>query len=44
MPYEREISWCALGAQVGFEQDGLNENFERPVIVVKNLNGRVTFQ
>jgi len=32
---EREIWWCALGVNVGSEQDGKNESFERPVLIVK---------
>jgi mRNA interferase MazF len=39
--HEREIWCCALGVNVGSEQDGTNENFERPVVVVKNFSGRV---
>lgn len=33
--HEREIWWCRLGLNVGFEQDGKGENFERPVLVIK---------
>lgn len=36
--YEREIWWCALGTNVGSEQDGKNENFERPVLIIKKIN------
>jgi mRNA-degrading endonuclease toxin of MazEF toxin-antitoxin module len=36
--YEREIWWCALGVNVGSEQDGKNDNFERPVLIVKKIN------
>lgn len=39
--HEREVWWCSLGVNVGSEQDGINENFERPVVVVRNFNGRV---
>lgn len=39
--HEREIWWCALGVNVGSEQDGVNETFDRPVVIVKNFNGRV---
>ncbi|OGH69551.1 MAG: hypothetical protein A3C90_00350 [Candidatus Magasanikbacteria bacterium RIFCSPHIGHO2_02_FULL_51_14] len=41
--HEREIWWCALGANVGFEQDGKNELFERPVLVLKKFNRYVLF-
>jgi mRNA interferase MazF len=36
--HEREVWWCALGANIGFEQDGGNADFQRPVIVVKKFN------
>lgn len=36
--YEREIWWCALGANIGFEQDGKGEQFSRPVLVLKKFN------
>ncbi|PIT90606.1 MAG: hypothetical protein COU22_01245 [Candidatus Komeilibacteria bacterium CG10_big_fil_rev_8_21_14_0_10_41_13] len=35
---EREIWWCSLGANVGFEQDGKNDNFEKPVLVLRKFN------
>ncbi len=33
--YPREIWWCTLGVNVGFEQDGIGPNFRRPVLVVR---------
>jgi mRNA-degrading endonuclease toxin of MazEF toxin-antitoxin module len=30
---EREIWWCSLGCNIGSEEDGKHEKFERPVIV-----------
>ena len=36
--HEREVWWCALGANIGFEQDGSKEDFERPVIILKKFN------
>lgn len=40
VPYfnERELWWCAIGTNVGFEQDGKHENFERPILIVKKFN------
>ena len=35
---ERQIWWCSIGLNVGFEQDGKNDNFERPVIVLKKFS------
>jgi len=37
--HEREVWWCSLGVNVGVEIDGKNENFERPVLIVKKFNG-----
>jgi mRNA-degrading endonuclease toxin of MazEF toxin-antitoxin module len=35
---EREIWWCTLGVNIGSEQDGKNELFERPVLILKRYN------
>lgn len=35
---EREIWFCQLGVNVGFEQDGKNTGFERPVLVLRKFN------
>ncbi len=35
---EREIWWCSIGLNIGDEQDGKNDEFERPVLVVKKFN------
>ncbi len=35
---EREIWWCAVGENVGTEQDGKHERFARPVLVIRKFN------
>src|SRR3972149_11433241 len=35
---EREIWWCSLGCNIGYEQDGKHELFERPVLIVRKFN------
>lgn len=35
---QREIWWCVLGVNVGYEQDGKSIDFERPVIIVRKLS------
>jgi mRNA interferase MazF len=35
---EREVWWSTLGINVGSEQDGSPEFFERPVLVVRKFN------
>lgn len=39
--HEREIWWCALGVNIGSEQDGVGENYDRPILVIKNSNNYV---
>lgn len=39
--HEREIWWCSLGVNIGFEQDGTGKNFDRPVMVLKKFNNQV---
>lgn len=34
----RGIWWCALGLNVGSEEDGKNGLFERPILIVKVFN------
>lgn len=36
--HEREIWWCSLGINIGFDQDGKNDLFERPVLIIKKFN------
>ena len=33
-----EVWWCSLGLNIGFEQDGKNQLYERPVLVVQKFN------
>ena len=40
---EREIWFCMLGANVGYEQDGSGGEFMRPVVVVKKFNNEICF-
>lgn len=37
--HERELWWCTLGMNIGFEQDGSDIEYYRPVIVLKVLSG-----
>jgi len=39
--HEREIWWCVLGFNVGDEEDGKNDKFERPVLVLKKFNRKI---
>lgn len=37
----REVWWCSLGVNIGFEQDGKHDLFERPVLVARVFNKSV---
>jgi|SRR3989344_897926 len=39
--HKREVWWCSLGVNVGFEQDGTGKNFDRPVVVIQGFNKNV---
>lgn len=39
--HEREVWFCYMGVNVGFEQDGSGEEFLRPVIVFKKFNNQI---
>ena len=41
--HPREVWWCMLGANVGAEIDGKNNNFERPVVVIRVYNKETLF-
>lgn len=36
--HTREIWWCSLGINVGFEQDGSGDEYRRPVLILKGLS------
>lgn len=36
--HKREILFCSLGVNVGFEQDGTGINFDRPILILHGFN------
>jgi mRNA-degrading endonuclease toxin of MazEF toxin-antitoxin module len=38
---EREIWWCCIGINVGHEENGKNQLFNRPVMIVKKFNKNI---
>lgn len=36
--HKREVWWCKLGINLGFEQDGKNSEFARPVVILKTYS------
>ncbi len=41
--HEREIWWCSIGVNLGDEQDGKNDLYERPVLVVRKFNAKLAW-
>jgi mRNA interferase MazF len=39
--HEREIWFCYVGVNVGFEQDGQGQDFQRPVVIIKKFNNEI---
>jgi len=35
---EKEVWWCMLGANMGFEMDGKGSCTQRPVLIIRKLN------
>ncbi len=40
---QREVWWCSLGVNIGCEEDGKNEFFNRPILIVKKFNNSLFF-
>jgi mRNA interferase MazF len=41
-PYnQRDIWWCSVGLNIGYEEDGKNEEFERPILVLRKFSADV---
>jgi mRNA-degrading endonuclease toxin of MazEF toxin-antitoxin module len=36
--HQRQLWWCSLGANIGFEQDGTGEEHQRPVLILKGMS------
>ena len=41
--HEGQIWWCSLGLNIGHEQDGKNQKYERPVLIIKKFNNAVVW-
>jgi mRNA interferase MazF len=39
--HKREIRWCRIGLNIGFEQDGTGVEFSRPVLILKGFSRNV---
>lgn len=34
----RDIRWCSLGTNIGYEQDGTSETYRRPVLILRGFS------
>jgi mRNA interferase MazF len=41
--HKREVWWCSLGINVGYEQDGKGVGYERPVLILRGFSQQVCF-
>ncbi|MBI2448319.1 type II toxin-antitoxin system PemK/MazF family toxin [Candidatus Microgenomates bacterium] len=39
--HEREVWWCSVGLNVGYEMDGKGKDFVRPILVIKGFSKEV---
>lgn len=39
--HEREIWFCYFGLNVGFEQDGIGDDFQRPILIIRKFNNEI---
>jgi len=39
--HKREIRWCSLGLNIGFEQDGTSLEYSRPVLIIRGFSRHV---
>lgn len=40
---ERDIWWCSVGINIGHEENGKNEFFTRPVLVLRKFNRHIFY-
>lgn len=40
---ERDIWWCSIGINIGTEEDGKNDLFERPVLIIRKFNSKMVW-
>jgi mRNA interferase MazF len=38
---QRDLWWCRLGTNIGYEQDGTGKEFERPVLILRGFSKQV---
>ncbi len=39
--HSREVWWCSLGINIGYEQDGTGDGWQRPVLIFKGFSKNV---
>jgi len=38
---EREIWWCSIGINVGHEENGKNQDYSRPILIIRKFNNHI---
>jgi len=38
---QREVWWCHIGLNIGDEENGKNNNYHRPVLIIKKFNNHI---
>ncbi len=38
---QKEIWWCSIGVNIGHEENGKNQFFNRPVLIVRKFNNHI---
>lgn len=38
---EKEIWWCSIGLNIGHEENGKNQFFNRPILIVRKFNNHI---
>lgn len=41
--HKREVWWCSIGVNLGYEQDGKNKLYERSVLVLRKFNDKMAW-
>ena len=39
--HEREVWFCSIGMNIGYEQDGSGNDFIRPVVIIRKFNNEI---
>ncbi len=40
---QREVWWCNIGLNIGHEENGKNQDYSRPILILKKFNNHIFF-